>query len=54
MLYELTWHEIFVCSICIVLCFFGFEYMPSASVDNANFVLDNSRYHAQPHSIIVH
>ena len=20
-LYELTWHEIFVCSICIVLCF---------------------------------
>ena len=27
---------------------------PSASVDNTNLVLDNSQYHAQPHSIIVY
>ena len=34
----------------------GLSYppQPSASVDNANLVLDNSRYHAQPHSIIVY
>jgi hypothetical protein len=30
------------------------EFPNSASVDNTNFVLDNSSYyHAQPHSIIV-
>ena len=27
---------------------------PSAQVHNANVVLDNSRYHAEPHSIIVY
>ena len=26
---------------------------PSASADNTNLSLDNSRYHAQPHPIIV-
>ena len=47
MLYELTWHEISVYSICIVPCFMVSIHQPSASVDNANLVLDNSRYHAK-------
>jgi hypothetical protein len=31
----------------------GLCYLPSALADNTNLVLDNYRYHAQPHPIIV-
>ena len=34
MLYELTSHEMFVRPTCVVLCFFGFEYIIKQILDS--------------------